>query len=49
MFTGEVGGVLMKKYQRESYLKEELNMGSILQNVLTVILIIGVMIHFVMR
>lgn len=39
----------MKKYQRESYLKEELNMGSILQNVLTVILIIGVMIHFVMR
>lgn len=39
----------MKKERHMGYLKNERSIGYILQNLMTVALIVGVMIHFVMR
>ena len=39
----------MKKERHMGYLKSERSIGYILQNLMTVALIVGVMIHFVMR
>ena len=39
----------MKKERRMGYFKNEQSIGYILQNLMTVALIVGLMIHFVMR